>query len=379
MTKRKNKTQPQKNLVALSLRGGKGNVLDILTKLGGDEAAREPVIAALKYIEKNVKLPQDRSIREELSGPMADALFKNAGVLRKELKDGTVFEFLYRSKIARDIILSPDEHPDHVFEPQTTKLFLHLAKGAKHIIIGGAYAGDHAVLGAKAVARSGGTVHGFEPIDEQRRLLERNARLNGVARHIRAVKEGLWERDNVLLELAGDDAFAHARPLRGKAKKGMVVFPATTIAAYAGKNKIKKFDLILMDIEGSELPALKGALPFLKEPAGRAPDIIFEVHRCFVDWSKGLGKTEIVRFLRGLGYHIYAIRDFQSNVPMKGCRVELIKPEDVYLEGPPHGFNMLAVKDPKKIDNKMFRLVKNVSPKLLLHKDPKLHWPTEWL
>jgi FkbM family methyltransferase len=376
---RKKNVQVQQNLVGLSLRGGvQHRILDVLTELGADEKSRSHIVCALKEIEKHVRLPLNRSIREELTGPLTDALFKDSGIQQKKLKDGTIFSFLYRSKIARDLILSPDDKPDHIFEPQTTKLFLHLAKGARHIVIGGAYAGDHAIVGAKAIARHGGIVHGFEPSDEQRNLLVRNARLNRVSRNVQAVPLGLWDRD-IMLELVGDDAFAHAVPLRGVAEKNAIVFPATSIEAYAAKNKVKRIDLILMDIEGSELPALKGTLRFLKQPIGEAPDIIFEVHRYYVDWSKGLGNTEIVKFLRGLGYHVYAVRDFQSNVPMKNCKIELIEPENVYLKGPPHGFNMLAVKDPKTIKGALFRMVKGVSPKLLLHKDPKLHWPREWL
>jgi FkbM family methyltransferase len=377
--KKAKKVKVQDNLVGLSMQGiTQHKIMDVLTQLGQDEIAANHVISALKHIEKNTKLPINRSIREELTGPMADALFKNAGVLRKKLKDGTIFDFVYRSKIARDLILSPDEKPDHVFEPQTTKLFLHMAKSAKHIIIGGAYAGDHAIPGARVIAKNGGVVHGFEPSDEQRNLLTRNAKLNKVSKNVRAIALGLWDKDKTTLELVGDDAFAHAVPLKGKTKKGAITFPATSIEAYAAKNKINKIDLILMDIEGSELPALKGAAKFLKQPAGTAPDIIFEVHRYYVDWSKGLENADIVKFLKKFGYSVYAIRDFQSNVPMAECKIELIKPEDVYLKGPPHGFNMLAVKDPKRIKGSLFRLVKNVSPKLLLHKEPALHWPKEW-
>ncbi len=373
------KVKVQQNLVGLSLKGlGQDRILKVLTDIGRDEQARDTVIKSLKALEKNIKLPLNRSVREELTGPMADALYKNAGVLKKKLKDGTAFNFVYRSKIARDFILSEDEKPDHVFEPQTTKLFLHLAKTAKTIVIGGAYAGDHAIPGAKVVAKKGGVVHGFEPSDEQRNLLVKNAKENKVAKNVRAVSLGMWDRDHTTLELVGDDAFAHAVPLKGKAGKNAITFPATSIEAYAKKNKIENIDLILMDIEGSELPALKGALKFLKQPAGKAPNIIFEVHRYYVDWSKGLENADIVKFLRGLGYHVYALRDFQSNVPMANCKLELIEPKHVYLQGPPHGFNMLAVKDQKIIKNKLFRIVKGVSPKLLLHKDPKLHAPREW-
>jgi FkbM family methyltransferase len=371
--------QVQQNLVGLSLKGTmQHKILETLNDIGGNTAARDRIVGLLKEIEKSAKLPNNRSVREELTGPMTDALFKEAGVLQKTLKDGTVFNFVYRSKIARDIILSPDENPDHVFEPQTTKLFLYLVKGAKQIVIGGAYAGDHAIVGAKAIAAHGGTVHAFEPSDEQRALLIKNARANKVARNVKAVGLGLWDNNATTLELVGDDAFAHAIPLRGKAKKGTITFPATSIEAYASRAKIRNIDLILMDIEGSELPALKGAEKFLSQPSGEAPDIIFEVHSYYVDWSKGLGNSEIVCYLRKLGYHVYAVRDFQSNVPMTDCKIELIAPEHVHLEGPPHGFNMLAVKDPETVKNPLFRFLKKVSPKLLAHKDPRLHAPAEW-
>lgn len=368
----------QQNPVDLSLRETvHDRILSVLAELGRDRGARRHIVDLLKAIEKKVHLPVGRSLREELTGPMTDALFKHAGVLRKELRDGTIFDFVYRSKIARDLVLSPDEHPDHVFEPQTTRLFLHLVRNAKQVVIGGAYAGDHAIPAAKVIAGNGGIVHAFEPSDEQRALLVRNARLNRVVKAVRAVPLGLWQ-DETKLELVGSDAFARAIPVQARPGKQATTFTATSIAAYAAANAIAKIDVILMDIEGSELPALKGALPFLQKPSGDAPDIIFEIHRYYVDWSRGLHNTDIVRFLSGLGYAVYAVRDFQSNMPMDGCSIELIVPRNAYLEGPPHGFNMLAVKDPTKLQPPRFRILKQGSPKLLLHKDPRLHWPTEW-
>ncbi|TAH33034.1 MAG: FkbM family methyltransferase [Alphaproteobacteria bacterium] len=366
----------QTTLAGLS--GADQKLILALQNLGDFPEAREVIVSALREIEKTVMLPINRSVREELTGPICDALFKFSGVQHKKLADGTDFSFVYRSKIARDFILSPDPKPDHVFEPQTTKLFVKLCKGVKHVLIGGAYAGDHAIVGAKVAAKSGGIIHCFEPSDEQRNLLLHNADDNSVNGQIKSSELGLWSKGNTILELAGNDAFAYARELRGN-KKGKITFKATSIDAYGKKNKIKNFDLILMDIEGSELPALQGAAHYLSQPKGQAPNIIFEVHRFYVDWSKGLENSDIVKYLRKFGYHVYAMRDFQSNVPMRGCKIELMEPKDVYLHGPPHGFNMLAVKDDSIVrGDKDFRIVKGVSPKLLLHKDPKLHWPAEW-
>ena len=60
---------------------------------------------------------------------------------------------------------------------------------------------------------------------------------------------------------------------------------------------------------------------------------------------------------------------------MPGQPIELVPLDSVYLEGPPHGFNMVAVKDTTVFDGPGYSIVKGVSPKYLRHKDPKLHHP----
>jgi hypothetical protein len=62
---------------------------------------------------------------------------------------------------------------------------------------------------------------------------------------------------------------------------------------------------------------------------------------------------------------------------MAGRSIELIPVNKVYLDGPPHGFNMLAVPDLALVSGEMFRQVENVSPKLLRHKSPVLHHPVD--
>jgi hypothetical protein len=103
---------------------------------------------------------------------------------------------------------------------------------------------------------------------------------------------------------------------------------------------------------------------------------VFEMNRQYVDWSQGLRRTTIGGFLDSLGYELYGIRDYQSHVAMPGHPVELVPADTAFLEGPQHGFNMLAVRDSKIVsENPLFRIVPNVSPKLLFHRDPALHAP----
>jgi hypothetical protein len=118
---------------------------------------------------------------------------------------------------------------------------------------------------------------------------------------------------------------------------------------------------------------LKGGRSMLERE--RAPAVVFEMNRQYVDWSEGLRRTTIGSYLDALGYELYAIRDYQSNVAMPGYPVELVPADTAYLEGPQHGFNMLAVRDRALIDAPLFRIVPDVSPKLLFHRDPALHAP----
>lgn len=341
-----------------------------LDRIAHHEAWRSALIRQLVAFEGQIDAP-GVDVREEITGPIVDALFHDDQVVRKTLSNGVTFEFLYRSKIARDFVMSTPEAPDHAWEPQTSRILVNLAKRAKQVVIGGAYFGDHAVLIAKEIAPRGGVVHAFEPNNEQRAMLTRNAELNGLT-NIIPRPEGLWSDSSTNLKLVGYDSFASAEVAEAGAEDG---FKTVTIADYLGANGVVQLDLIVIDIEGAELGALQGAEPFLAMPAGQAPDILFEVHRHYVDWSNGLEATEIAQLLIGHGYHLFALRDFNSNYDLAGRPIELIPADAIHLEGPPHGFNMVAVKDPKVFETDAYRIVRDVSPKYLRHKDSKLHHP----
>jgi len=128
----------------------------------------------------------------------------------------------------------------------------------------------------------------------------------------------------------------------------------------------------MLDTEGGEENALLGAQQTLSRDQ---PNIVFEIHRNFVDWSAGLEQTSVVKLLKSHGYDLFAIRDFHNNFPMAEYPVEIVPVATVYLEGPPHGFNVLATRDMSLVDRLELKIVENVSPKLLLEKDPALHFP----
>ena len=338
------------------------SLAEALKEIGRDPVVRACIIDALRAYEQGAD-HRAIDVRDQVTGPIVDALHADVATLRKELGNGLLFEFPYRSKIARDFVMSVPEKPDHVWEPQTTRLLLHLCREVTDAIVGGAYFGDQAIPVADAL-RGRGTCHAFEPDADEAALLERNARLNGLT-NLRVRTIGLWSDTVSRLAFTGDDALAS--PVA--ADEGV---PVTTIDAYAAEAGMKRLGLIMLDVEGAELRILQGAEQVLRRDT---PHVVFEIHRSYVDWSEGLGRTEIVRYLERLGYTIFAIRDFQSNVDLAGRPIELVPLETAFLDGPPHGFNMVAVQDRSLLEGENFLVVPNVSPKLLRHRDPRLHHP----
>jgi hypothetical protein len=73
------------------------------------------------------------------------------------------------------------------------------------------------------------------------------------------------------------------------------------------------------------------------------------------------------------------LRDFQGNYHLPNKKLELIPLATTVVDGPKHGFNMVAVKDAELLKGDMFRYCDNVSPKYIAHKSPALHHPIDGL
>lgn len=337
--------------------------------LGRDPVLRTRMIDLLRESENHI-VSEGCSVREDIIGPIVDALHLDTDKYEKILADGTRFEFLYRTKIARDFLLSELEHPSHVWEPQTTKLLLELCTDVKgDVLIGGAYFGDQAVLAARQLAQRNLQVHCFEPDSNQAQMLQRNIELNHLNNVVVNIS-GLWNRSGEWMRLDGFDSFANMVTTEANTKDKNS-FETIAIDDYAQRQE-QSIGLIQLDIEGAELSALQGAQKILEQDK---PYIIFELHRSYVDWSNGLRATPVCQLLLNLGYTIFAVRDINSHREMPNQPIELVPLDSVYLDGPPHGFNMLAVPDTTRVQNKAFRIVEGVSPKLLPHKAPYLHHP----
>jgi len=345
---------------------GQDGLTEALHHAGDDEVVRARLVDMCRELDRALDAA-GRDARDAVVGPILDAVMRGR-VFTRELVDGTVLEMRYGSKISRDFLLSPEARPDHVWEPQTTRLLLRFAEAARVVVVGGAWVGDQAVPIARRLP-PGGTCHAFEPDRDAFAFLVRNAEHNRLANLV-CNPTGLWSRET-FIRLTGSDAYGS--PQEAASTQGI---PAVTLERYALDRGIEHLDLVMLDLEGGEEAALRGAAAWLRRPPGEAPTVVFEIHRHYVDWSAGLDETTVVRWLRELGYEIFAVRDYHSNQPMAGRPVEIIPTREVHLDGPPHGFNMLAVKDAAAVvRDSFFSVVRGVSPKLLRHRDPALHQP----
>ena len=105
--------------------------------------------------------------------------------------------------------------------------------------------------------------------------------------------------------------------------------------------------LILMDIEGSEMMALKGALELLRDCA---PSLILEINPEMLD-EAGSSANEVLQFLRGYSYEIFWIDE-------RGHLVRVRKDNELphLLILPPHtGANYLFVKNNETWVNKFIK------------------------
>jgi FkbM family methyltransferase len=125
------------------------------------------------------------------------------------------------------------------------------------IIDAGGFIGDTAAL---FCVKTGNDcqVHSFELLDENIALFEHNNRLNGIADQVRINKLALSDKSGDVLTIK-PAALQGATSLSASEGPGDKI-ATITLDDYVIEHKLSRVDLIKMDIEGSEIPALRGAI-----------------------------------------------------------------------------------------------------------------------
>ncbi len=135
-------------------------------------------------------------------------------------------------------------------------------------------------------------------------------------------------------------------------------------------------NLLMIDVEGSEIKVLEGAREMLQKDK---PVVVFETHSLYNDWSHGLENSDSVKLMTELGYTVFAVREFHQNIDTGNMPVELLPLNRTYCEIPPHhGFNLLAVPSVNLVENGLFKIVYDLSPKLILPKNDARFLPSKF-
>jgi FkbM family methyltransferase len=148
--------------------------------------------------------------------------------------------------------------------------------------------GDTTVyLGARSHGHTSGTYHAFDILEEGIRLLECQLALNPRLTRIEPVLLALSDVSGQTVSIS-DAPSPSASVVAAKTRTSVTT---TTIDDFARSRSLSKVDFIKMDIEGAELPALKGA----SEVIGRyKPKLAISVYH---KWDDLL---EIPRLVHGL-------------------------------------------------------------------------------
>jgi FkbM family methyltransferase len=346
-----------------------GNISKIKEQFQKDPVIRQVFIQSLVDFETKAGHPQT-NVRDTVSGPLADELFMGEK-FSKELDNGIKINFVYNSKIAREFLLSQPVKPGHVWEPQTTKLLLHFSGHAENVIIAGAYFGDQAIPVAYNI-RESGICHTFEPNKNNSDLIIENVKLNGLT-NVLINNLALWNKSGEKLVFEGEDALASTITAAEATEN---VLHTITIDDYVTQNKVGQVNLLMIDVEGSEIKVLEGAREMLQKDK---PVVVFETHSLYNDWSHGLENSDSVKLMTDLGYTVFAVREFHQNIDTGNMPVELLPLNRTYCEIPPHhGFNLLAVPSPGLVENGLFKIVYDLSPKLILPKNDARFLPSKF-
>ncbi len=163
----------------------------------------------------------------------------------------------------------------------------------------GANVGIHTLQLAEKVGPTG-TVVAFEPNPHAAALLRRNVEFNNYAGRVTIVQAAVGEVEGTTdFFVAGFDGMGRAQrpnPLLGE-KTSRVSVPVVTLDTFV-KSQRRRPDCIVMDIEGWEIAALRGARTLLASQP--SPLWVIELHPDAWQWS-GHSREDLETLLRECG------------------------------------------------------------------------------
>lgn len=188
-----------------------------------------------------------------------------------------------------------------LYERETYELFKKILKPGMTVIDIGAHIGYFTRLFSECTGRSG-KVYAFEPDPENFALLQKNTKhlKNTILLNL-AVTDKKKTTDFYRSEKTG----CHSLAPNDTRKREVISVESTTLDTEFSSRKVEKIDIIKIDIEGGEIPALHGARHLLSINPSLA--LVVEWNPSCLEQA-GFSPLALFQDLHGLGFRIFAIQ-----------------------------------------------------------------------
>lgn len=228
----------------------------------------------------------------------ADVLWNGIRPLYNKLVALSAAGGLKRVINGTDVLLLPPRLREikEVYEPEVWRVVMAALHAGARVVDAGAHWGLYAVPMARRVG-AGGKIWAAEPDPGNRAVLAELIALNQVGQQVEVVPAALSDHcGQAVLHLEGIQS-----QLRDTADtaNGTEVEMRTIDAVVEGSS----VDLILVDVEGFELPVLRGAAQLLADVERRPKTIVIEVHP-YAWHHSGTTSAELLGWLKGYGYQV---------------------------------------------------------------------------
>ncbi len=216
--------------------------------------------------------------------------------------------------LSQDLRLRVHDKPDRyisrrireegIWEPYETALLLAILPPDGVFVDVGANIGYYTVIAAHVVG-AGGVVLAFEPDQANFELLRENLELNACGSVVTAVEAGLAERTGAGdLYLSEDNAGDH-QIFAAQAGRRKIAIKLLNGADFL-RSRVRRMDLIKVDVQGAEYAVMAGLLPLLLELPGNKPRIILELTPLSLQQSGSSGR-ELIQLLATLAQPFWII------------------------------------------------------------------------
>lgn len=247
------------------------------------------------------RLPLPPSYRWKVGARVGDR-FANDSAGRAVVRMSSGF------RMALDVSESYERHMYYSgqYAPHLTRLVKHLLKPGDTFVDGGANIGYFSLLAAKLVGPTG-QVHAFEPMGFTWQALEKNVSLNHFPQ-IHSNNQALRDVPGSLVFEVPEEQGKKLGRLATIVQRGQgptEVVSAVTFDAYAEAKDITHIKLVKLDVEGSEVAAIRGMERLLSQ---RAIDyLVCELNTALLD-ALGIPHAALRETLASHGYRAYYLR-----------------------------------------------------------------------